>query len=90
MPESRSLQVPKTVMWLDGAVDILVEPRRHVEGEPESDTIKSATILERNQHDTEVVVGAHSMNVNKTEEQHIDTSMMAFTAQHGRSGEHCY
>mmetsp|Transcript_18599 Transcript_18599/g.27560 ORF Transcript_18599/g.27560 Transcript_18599/m.27560 type:complete len:346 (+) Transcript_18599:320-1357(+) len=49
-----------------------VEPR-HVEGEPEFGTIKSETILERH-HDTEVVVGAHSLNVNKAEEQHVDTS----------------
>ena len=52
----------------DDAVD-KVKPRR----EKESDTIKSETILERH-HDTKVVLGAQSINVNKAEEQHIDTS----------------
>jgi len=48
------------------------------EGELEPEKIKSMTILERH-HDTKVVVGTHSMNVNKAE---------AFIHQ-PRNGFHC-
>jgi hypothetical protein len=48
------------------------------EGEPESDTIKSVTILER-YHDTKVVVCTHCMDVNKA----------AVFIHQPRNGFHC-